>query len=171
MLVLRHKMFHDGRCWRLSKNLWDVFKNKAPNNVVTKSSRCLNYFKHLDDLLKIVPFIAQTPWVGDGRYDRRPWERAASAMVSLFDPPGGVAFSYLVIIKSMTHNHRRHSHCFKFRITERVLLFQGRVRLKEKETSSSSSPTMITDKYFSSISTFCHVGDFGAVRQHSSTRY
>ena len=23
--------------------------------------------------------------------------------MSLFDPPGGVAFSYLVIIKSMTH--------------------------------------------------------------------
>ncbi len=45
---------------------------------------------------------AQTPWVGDGWYDRRPWERAASASVSLFDPPG-VAFSYLVIIKSMTH--------------------------------------------------------------------
>jgi hypothetical protein len=43
---------------------------------------------------------AQTPWVGDGRYDRRPWERAASAIVSLFGPPGGVAFSYLVIIKS-----------------------------------------------------------------------
>ncbi len=43
----------------------------------------------------------QTPWVGDGLYVRldvrRPCERAASAIVSLFDPPGGVAFSYLVI--------------------------------------------------------------------------
>ena len=28
---------------------------------------------------------------------------AASAILSLFDAPGGVAFSYLVIIKSMTH--------------------------------------------------------------------
>ncbi len=46
---------------------------------------------------------AQTPWVGDGRYDRRPWERAVITIVSLFGPPGGVAFSYLVIIKSMTH--------------------------------------------------------------------
>jgi hypothetical protein len=43
---------------------------------------------------------AQTPWVGDGLYVRRPSERAASAIVSLFDPPGGVAFSYLVIIFS-----------------------------------------------------------------------
>ncbi len=33
------------------------------------------------------------------------WERAASAIVSLFDAPGGVAFSYLVIIKSMTHTY------------------------------------------------------------------
>ena len=46
---------------------------------------------------------AQTPWVGDGMYVRRPCERAARDIVSLFDPPGGVAFSYLVIIKSMTH--------------------------------------------------------------------
>jgi hypothetical protein len=30
---------------------------------------------------------------------------AAIAIVSLFDPPGGVVFSYLVIIKSMTHTH------------------------------------------------------------------
>ena len=37
---------------------------------------------------------AQTPWVGDGLYVRRPCERAASAIVSLFDPPGGMAFSY-----------------------------------------------------------------------------
>ena len=28
---------------------------------------------------------------------------AASAILSLFDVPGGAAFSYLVIIKSMTH--------------------------------------------------------------------
>ena len=46
---------------------------------------------------------AQTPWVEDGLYVRRPCERAAIAIVSLFAPPGGVAFSYLVIIKSMTH--------------------------------------------------------------------
>jgi hypothetical protein len=45
---------------------------------------------------------AQTPWDGDGRYDRRPSERAASAILSLFDAPGGVAFSYVVRIKSMT---------------------------------------------------------------------
>ncbi len=38
-------------------------------------------------------------------YVRRPWERAASAIVSLFGPPGGVTFSYLVIIKSMTHTY------------------------------------------------------------------
>jgi hypothetical protein len=31
---------------------------------------------------------AQTPWLGDGLYVRRPCERAASAIVSLFDPPG-----------------------------------------------------------------------------------
>ncbi len=49
--VLRHRMFYDGRCLRLSKHLKDVFKNKAPNKVVKKSSRCLNYFKHLDDVL------------------------------------------------------------------------------------------------------------------------
>ncbi len=29
--------------------------------------------------------------------------QAASAIVSLFDTPGGVVFSYLVIIKSITH--------------------------------------------------------------------
>jgi hypothetical protein len=30
---------------------------------------------------------------------------AASAILSLFDAPGGVTFSYLVIIKSMTHTN------------------------------------------------------------------
>ncbi len=39
-------------------------------------------------------------------YVRRPCERVVSAIVSLFDPPGGVVFSYLVIIKSMTHTHQ-----------------------------------------------------------------
>jgi hypothetical protein len=42
---------------------------------------------------------------GSWRHNSTPeknWERAASATVSLFEPPGGVAFSYLVIIKSMT---------------------------------------------------------------------
>ncbi len=47
----------------------------------------------------------QTPWVGDGLYVRRPWERDTNAILSLFDTPGGVTFSYLVIIKSMTHTH------------------------------------------------------------------
>ena len=46
--VLRHQMFYDGRCLRLSKHLKDVFKNKAPNKVVKTSSGCLNYFKHLE---------------------------------------------------------------------------------------------------------------------------
>jgi hypothetical protein len=49
--VLRHQMFYDGRCLRLSKHLKDVFKNKAPNKVVKTSSGCLNYFKHLEDVL------------------------------------------------------------------------------------------------------------------------
>jgi hypothetical protein len=38
-------------------------------------------------------------------YVRRPWERTDSVILSLFDAPGGVVFSYLVIIKSMTHTH------------------------------------------------------------------
>ena len=29
----------------------DVFENKTPNKVVKKSSGCLNYFKHLEDVL------------------------------------------------------------------------------------------------------------------------
>jgi hypothetical protein len=49
--VLRHQMFYDGRCLRLSKHLKDVFKNKAPNRVGIKSPGCLNYLKHLEDVL------------------------------------------------------------------------------------------------------------------------
>jgi hypothetical protein len=50
---------------------------------------------------------AQTPWVGDGLYVRRPSERAGSVILSLFDAPGGVLFSYLVILKSITHTDIR----------------------------------------------------------------
>jgi hypothetical protein len=34
--------------------------------------------------------------------------RMCHYIVSLFDPPGGLAFSYLVIIKSMTHTHSKY---------------------------------------------------------------
>ncbi len=49
--VLRHQMFYDGRCLRLSKHLKDVCKNEDPNKEVKTSSGCLNYFKHLEDVL------------------------------------------------------------------------------------------------------------------------
>jgi hypothetical protein len=49
---------------------------------------------------------AQTPCLGDGLCTSGDHERAASAILSLFDVPGGVVFSYLVIIKSMTHTRR-----------------------------------------------------------------
>jgi hypothetical protein len=49
--VLRHQMFYDGRCLRLSKHLKDVLKNKAPNRVGIKWPGCLNYLKHLEDVL------------------------------------------------------------------------------------------------------------------------
>jgi hypothetical protein len=47
--VLRHQMFYDGRCLRLSKHLKDVLKNKASNRVGIKWPGCLNYLKHLED--------------------------------------------------------------------------------------------------------------------------
>jgi hypothetical protein len=36
---------------------------------------------------------AQTPWLGDGRYVKRLWERSVSVIVSLLTPHGGWCFS------------------------------------------------------------------------------
>jgi hypothetical protein len=64
---------------------------------------------------------AQTPWVGDGMYVRRPWERVASVILSLFDVPGGVTFSYLSHNKIHdTHNYVKSG---KVDITYKKLVF------------------------------------------------
>ncbi len=48
------------------------------------------------------------------KFSETRWERAVSAIVSLFGPPGGVAFSYLVIIKSMTQTVRTNKRFIEF---------------------------------------------------------
>jgi hypothetical protein len=37
--------------FKVSKHLKDVLKNKAPNRVGIKWTGCLNYLKHLEDVL------------------------------------------------------------------------------------------------------------------------
>ncbi len=46
---------------------------------------------------------AQTPWVGDGWYVRETMREGCQHHSITVGDPGGVSFSYLVMIKSMTH--------------------------------------------------------------------